>query len=203
MKDKNKDMIKALGTGIVLGGAIVGGGVYASTVGASNVSYSNASSGITSTNVQGSIDELYKQVKEMESLESIPSVSKFSAGSNIFFMDSTKACASTSGAPDTYSDTISGSVKCKGIKGSNNQLYIQFDDGNKIPVTSSSDITSSSNTSIRDGIDFSLNFTCAISRKNSVGSGAKAYVVVPKESCGIYKHLSEDTKIYTGYHMCG
>lgn len=105
-------------------------------------------------------------------------------------------------APDTYSDTISGSVKCKGIKGSSNQLYIQFDNGNKIPVTSSSDITSSSSTSIRDGINFSLNFTCAISRKYSVGIGAKAYVVVPKESCGIYKHLSEDTKIYTNYHMC-
>ncbi len=61
MKDKNKDMIKALGTGIVLGGIITGGGVYASTVGASSVSYSNASSGLSATNAQGAIDALYEK----------------------------------------------------------------------------------------------------------------------------------------------
>lgn len=54
-------MIKALGTGIVLGGIITGGGVYASTVGASNVSYSNASSGLSATTTQQAIDELYKK----------------------------------------------------------------------------------------------------------------------------------------------
>ena len=59
MKDKNKDMIKALGTGMVLGGIITGGGVYASTVGAGNVSYSNASSGLSATTAQGAIDALY------------------------------------------------------------------------------------------------------------------------------------------------
>ena len=61
MKEKNKDMIKALGTGMVLGGIITGGGVYASTVGASNVSYSNASSGLSATTAQQAIDELYKK----------------------------------------------------------------------------------------------------------------------------------------------
>lgn len=61
MKEKNKDMIKALGTGIVLGGIITGGGVYASTVGASNVSYSNSSSGLSATTTQQAIDELYKK----------------------------------------------------------------------------------------------------------------------------------------------
>lgn len=61
MKEKNKDMIKALGTGMVLGGIITGGGVYASTVVASNVSYSNASSGLSSTTTQQAIDELYKK----------------------------------------------------------------------------------------------------------------------------------------------
>ena len=61
MKEKNKDMIKALGTGMVLGGIITGGGVYASTVVASNVSYSNASSGLSATTTQQAIDELYKK----------------------------------------------------------------------------------------------------------------------------------------------
>ena len=61
MKEKNKDMIKALGTGMVLGGIITGGGVYASTVGASNVSYSNSSSGLSATTAQQAIDELYKK----------------------------------------------------------------------------------------------------------------------------------------------
>lgn len=61
MKEKNKDMIKALGTGMVLGGIITGGGVYASTVGASNVSYSNSSSGLSATTTQQAIDELYKK----------------------------------------------------------------------------------------------------------------------------------------------
>ena len=61
MKEKNKNMIKALGTGVVLGGVIAGGGVYASTIGASNVSYSNSSSGLSATTAQQAIDELYKK----------------------------------------------------------------------------------------------------------------------------------------------
>lgn len=66
MKEKNKNMIKALGAGVVLGGAIAGGGVYASTVGANNVSYSNASSGLSATNAQGAIDALASQANELK-----------------------------------------------------------------------------------------------------------------------------------------
>ena len=66
MKDKNKDMIKALGTGMVLGGIITGGGVYAASVGASNVSYSNASSGLSATTAQGAIDSLASQASELK-----------------------------------------------------------------------------------------------------------------------------------------
>ena len=66
MKEKNKNMIKALGTGMVLGGIITGGGVYASTVGASNVSYSNASSGLSATTAQGAIDSLASQANELK-----------------------------------------------------------------------------------------------------------------------------------------
>ena len=69
MKEKNKNMIKALGAGVVLGGAIAGGGVYASTVGANNVSYSNASSGLSATNVQGGIDALASQASELKYLK--------------------------------------------------------------------------------------------------------------------------------------
>lgn len=69
MKEKNKDMIKALGTGMVLGGIITGGGVYASTVVASNVSYSNASSGLSATNAQGAIDALASQASELKYLK--------------------------------------------------------------------------------------------------------------------------------------
>ena len=61
MKEKNKDMIKTLGTGMVLGGIITGGGVYASTVVATNVSYSNASSGLSATTTQQAIDELIRR----------------------------------------------------------------------------------------------------------------------------------------------
>ena len=66
MKEKNKNMIKALGTGIVLGGVIAGGGVYAASVGASNVSYSNASSGLSATTAQGAIDSLASQANELK-----------------------------------------------------------------------------------------------------------------------------------------
>lgn len=59
MKETNKNMLKTFGTGMILGGVIAGGWVYASTVGASSVSYSNASSDLTSTNVQGAVDETY------------------------------------------------------------------------------------------------------------------------------------------------
>lgn len=69
MKEKNKNMIKALGAGVVLGGAIAGGGVYASTVGANNVSYSNASSGLSATNAQGAIDALASQASELKYLK--------------------------------------------------------------------------------------------------------------------------------------
>lgn len=54
-----KDIFKLVLFGFVLG-LIAGGGVYAATaILASNVSYSNSSSGLSSTNVQGAIDELY------------------------------------------------------------------------------------------------------------------------------------------------
>ena len=51
---------KMLLVGIIIVGIIFGGVVYASTVASSSVSYSNSSSGLSSTNVQGAIDELYE-----------------------------------------------------------------------------------------------------------------------------------------------
>lgn len=60
-----KNNVKVL-IAFILGGIILGtGGVYAATViNASDVSYSNASSGMTSTNVQGAIEELYNDSKK-------------------------------------------------------------------------------------------------------------------------------------------
>mgnify|MGYP004661018489 CR=1 FL=1 len=69
MKEKNKNMWKAIGTGMILGGAIAGGGVYASTVGAGNVSYSNASSGLSATNVQKAIDETYTNIATLKGIQ--------------------------------------------------------------------------------------------------------------------------------------
>ena len=57
---KNKMLLVGI---IIIGGVIFGGGVYASTVASSSVSYNNSSSGISSTNVQGAIDKLYKKAK--------------------------------------------------------------------------------------------------------------------------------------------
>lgn len=74
---------KLLIIGIVLGGIIAGGGVYASTVGASSVSYSNASSGMSATNAQGAIDELYQEAtKTKVDGEYIGKVAFSSYGSN-------------------------------------------------------------------------------------------------------------------------
>ena len=60
-----KNNVKVL-IAFILGGIILGtGGVYAATViNASDVSYKNASSGMTSTNVQGAIEELYNDSKK-------------------------------------------------------------------------------------------------------------------------------------------
>ena len=59
-----KNNVKVL-VGIIIGTMVTGTGVYAATViNASDVSYKNASSGMTSTNVQGAIDELYSDSKK-------------------------------------------------------------------------------------------------------------------------------------------
>ena len=61
MKKFIKSNIKLV-IGIVIGLIIAGTTVYATTVLlGSDVSYSNTSSGLTSTNVQGVIDEIYKK----------------------------------------------------------------------------------------------------------------------------------------------
>ena len=75
MKEKNKNMLKTFGTGMILGGVIAGGGVYASAVGASNVSYSNSSSGLATTNVQGALDETYKKALYREYYDQCHTVS--------------------------------------------------------------------------------------------------------------------------------
>lgn len=75
MKEKNKNMLKTFGTGMILGGVIAGGGVYASTVGASSVSYSNSSSGLATTNVQGALDETYKKALYREYYDQCHTVS--------------------------------------------------------------------------------------------------------------------------------
>ena len=56
--------------GMVLGMFLASGGVYAvTTIMGSNITYSNAGSGLSSTNVQGAIDELYDRVKENTFME--------------------------------------------------------------------------------------------------------------------------------------
>ena len=59
-----KNNVKVL-VGIIIGTMVTGTGVYAATViNASDVSFKNASSGMTSTNVQGAIEELYNDSKK-------------------------------------------------------------------------------------------------------------------------------------------
>ncbi len=49
--------------GIIIGGIISGVGVYAATmISSSNISYDNSKSGLTSTNLNGAIDELYEKM---------------------------------------------------------------------------------------------------------------------------------------------
>ena len=58
-----KNNVKVL-VGIIIGTMVTGTGVYAATViNASDVSYKNASSGMTSTNVQGAIEELNTKIQ--------------------------------------------------------------------------------------------------------------------------------------------
>lgn len=59
-----KNNVKVL-VGIIIGTMVTGTGVYAATViNASDVSFKNASSEMTSTNVQGAIEELYNDSKK-------------------------------------------------------------------------------------------------------------------------------------------
>ncbi|MCI8347438.1 MAG: hypothetical protein HFJ12_05805 [Bacilli bacterium] len=52
--------------GIIIGGIISGVGVYAATmISSSNISYDNSKSGLTSTNLNGAIDELYEKAKKL------------------------------------------------------------------------------------------------------------------------------------------
>ena len=93
---------KLLIIGIVLGVIIAGGGVYASTVGASSVSYSNASSGMSATNAQGAVDELYEM-----STTRINRLKHMYCGENIYnsLLSSNNSC--TSGLKSTYMNCAS------------------------------------------------------------------------------------------------
>lgn len=65
---KVKEIIKKnvkLVIGIIIGAVVSGGTVYAATILAANqVGYDNTSSGISSTNVQGALDELYTRASK-------------------------------------------------------------------------------------------------------------------------------------------
>ena len=201
IKEKNKDRLKVFGTGIVLGGVIAGGGVYASTVGASSVSYSNASSGLSATNAQGAIDALYTKVKNAEEQVKIPSLGSLSDfyENDIFPHMSTNQTCCTSCAQDDYGMTVSDSVICKGLAGLSSTVYMQIGSNKKIPVNIT-DISPSSSSNTREGFSFSINYTCATSRKYSI-SGGKVSIIVPKEMCGVYKHLANDVTLDTGFEM--
>ena len=59
--------------GIIIGGIISGVGVYAATtISSSNISYDNSKSGLTSTNLNGAIDELYEKAKKSPSTSEKP-----------------------------------------------------------------------------------------------------------------------------------
>ena len=95
---------KLLIIGIVLGVIIAGGGVYASTVGASSVSYSNASSGMTATNAQGAVDELYEM-----STTRINQLKHMYCGEYMYSSISNSGNPCASGLKSTYSDCASTS----------------------------------------------------------------------------------------------
>ena len=59
VKEKIKNNKRFL-LGILVGLLISGGSVYAASIISKDVSYDNSSSKLTSTNVQGAIDEVYK-----------------------------------------------------------------------------------------------------------------------------------------------
>lgn len=60
-----KENIKLL-IGIIIGAIIFGGGVYASSIAAKDASYENKSSGLSSTNIQDAVDELYTKATELK-----------------------------------------------------------------------------------------------------------------------------------------
>lgn len=60
MKDKNSKDLKSFIAGTAVGSVLIGGGVYASTISAKEVTFSNST-----TNVQSSLDSLYKTSKKL------------------------------------------------------------------------------------------------------------------------------------------
>ena len=73
----NKNIIFAF----ILGGILFSGVTYAATLLATNITYDNTNSGITSTNVQGAIDELYTKANSNSYEEYTGSTSYTPSGS--------------------------------------------------------------------------------------------------------------------------
>ncbi len=90
--------------GIVLGMILTSGGVYAlTTIMGSNVIYSNADSELSSTNVQGAIDELYQKVNSKGNFMEAYSYSE--TGSNQCITGEEETCKRTT----CYKDKIANS----------------------------------------------------------------------------------------------
>ncbi len=143
---KNKRQIikkhhKTLIFGIIIGMIIASGGVYAITsIAGSNITYSNTNSGLSSTNVQGAIDELYDKANKTGKFVEAYTYSESGANKCITGEESTckeTTCYKTKTANSCPAGTI---VK---YKVNNNEIvafHVMFDKGSKLIMQSQKNI---------------------------------------------------------------
>lgn len=135
-----KNNVKVL-IAFILGGIILGtGGVYAATViNASDVSYKNASSGMTSTNVQGAIEELNTKIQADKIKAYEFSYGGCHTGEESNCMETTcyqnKAVGSCAGISYQQYTTPTGTIiKYKVNNNETKSFYVLHDDGDTITM---------------------------------------------------------------------
>lgn len=121
--------------GIAIGGILFYGGAYAVSIASKDVSYSNSTSGLTSTNVQGAVDELYTKA-DIRKRPNIVAAYTYNESTCVTGEESTcqrTECYKNKTAGSCPSGTI---IDYKVNESTIVRFHVMFDEGNTITMQS-------------------------------------------------------------------
>ena len=138
---ENRSLLKnyKLVMAFILGLIVASGGVYAATtIAGSNITYSNSKSGLSSTNVQGAIDELYEKADIRKAGRFVAAYTYNETGTNKCITGEESTCKKTT----CYKTKTAGScpsgtiIKYKVNDTDIVNFHVMFDNGNTMTMQS-------------------------------------------------------------------